>query len=368
MSFQNIVISCLLAFATGACAKPSSSTQTDPVLHGKRAYMQSGHQIPQTLPGEAATNQAESMIATDPEIARPVTIAAVRTIGDILFTAKRTGQGLYALSGAKLVHDVVLTEKSAGQSMRESGAAVKAGVHAIANSYKIPNHAQTAIVDTTGIIFGKTTGRHVGMLFLPEQILRSVPGAIADAVLYPTDKNNRARTLAGIPIASALLQAKQYYRDKARPLPAHIKAQLSWTFPAEHLENIRYVVDDTNGSIAGTINHLNMKFGDTDQHPIPVIAYQQAGSGGSTPATSPKIRKNHAVVIDQIIVFAREPEGASGLWFWSHEIQHTMQYRTYGIDGFAARYMTGHDALELEADQVANATIKQINHMAVVTK
>jgi hypothetical protein len=59
-----------------------------------------------------------------------------------------------------------------------------------------------------------------------------------------------------------------------------------------------------------------------------------------------------AVVTDDIIVFSRVPGASSSdLWWWAHEVTHTVQYqRLGGIGAFANAYTKNGPALEKEAD------------------
>ncbi|CAN5392688.1 hypothetical protein BH10PSE7_BH10PSE7_29660 [soil metagenome] len=108
---------------------------------------------------------------------------------------------------------------------------------------------------------------------------------------------------------------------------------LSLTFEASHVSTVRYIVDNEGGNIAALINGIKDVLGET------------SGNG------------NHAVTIDNIIVFSKEPGGVADLFFWAHEIQHTVQYKNLGIDGFAAKYEVDHASLERDADEVAERAV-----------
>ncbi|HSG65666.1 MAG TPA: DUF4157 domain-containing protein, partial [Gammaproteobacteria bacterium] len=55
-----------------------------------------------------------------------------------------------------------------------------------------------------------------------------------------------------------------------------------------------------------------------------------------------------AVTLDNVILFAGADE-ASDATLWAHELYHVMQYRDWGIEGFAARYLADHRTVEHEA-------------------
>jgi hypothetical protein len=57
-----------------------------------------------------------------------------------------------------------------------------------------------------------------------------------------------------------------------------------------------------------------------------------------------------AVTLDHVIVFTTAAEAADAT-LWAHEIFHVMQYRKWGVDGFARRYLADHGAIEHEAKE-----------------
>jgi hypothetical protein len=107
---------------------------------------------------------------------------------------------------------------------------------------------------------------------------------------------------------------------------------LTGIFSKEILDRAQFVIDDNVGS-HGIINK-----------------FQEACAD------------NHAVTADNIIVFAKPPS-SKDIWFWAHEMQHTVQYKNLGIDGFAAKYTTDSDAMENEANQKADHAVDNYNEM-----
>jgi len=269
------------------------------------------------------------------KVTTPIAKGVERTAQDIGKTIEKSGKAVIAVSGLKVLEDTLIEGKSLDKALKESLADIKGGVVAAADSFKIPNHMENAFTEATRNALGKEAGRAMGLILLPEQIARSLPGATAEALISVSEKADNVDHIVGIPLASAIKQAKQYYESKAQPLTKGMMKVLvmAGTFDKEHLKNVRYVVDSDGGTIAGLINGLKDVMGDIHEG-------------------------NHAVAIDNIIVFAKEPGGVSNLFFWAHEIQHTVQYAKVGIDGFAAEYTKDYKALEREADDVAVKTVE----------
>jgi hypothetical protein len=55
-----------------------------------------------------------------------------------------------------------------------------------------------------------------------------------------------------------------------------------------------------------------------------------------------------ALTLDHVILFATEAEAANAK-LWAHELYHVMQFREWGIDGFAERFVKDHRAIEHDA-------------------
>jgi hypothetical protein len=163
-------------------------------------------------------------------------------------------------------------------------------VKAVADSYSIPNHIQNGLTEATRNALGKEAGRALGLLLLPEQILRTLPGAVTDALVSASERSDNLDNVVGIPLGAAIKQARQYDNGKGKPVPDGLQRLLSLTFEKDHLASIRYVVDSDGGNIAALINSIKKITGD-------------------------QFDDNHAVAIDDIIVFSREPGGVSDLYF-----------------------------------------------------
>lgn len=56
-----------------------------------------------------------------------------------------------------------------------------------------------------------------------------------------------------------------------------------------------------------------------------------------------------AITLDYVIVFQRETAALSDPSLWAHELKHVMQYKDWGIEGFAQKYLEDFEAVEREA-------------------
>jgi hypothetical protein len=100
-------------------------------------------------------------------------------------------------------------------------------VKAVADSYSIPNHIQNGLTEATRNALGKEAGRALGLLLLPEQILRTLPGAVTDALVSASERSDNLDNVVGIPLGAAIKQARQYYDGKGKPVPDGLQRLLS---------------------------------------------------------------------------------------------------------------------------------------------
>lgn len=134
-------------------------------------------------------------------------------------------------------------------------------------------------------------------------------------------------TLLGSPLAALIRQAHGMYAPYAEKLPDDIKLLLADVVPTSTLKRARYVIDRSPNNIAGLANALH------------------SGEG-----------RNHAVTLDDIIVFAAPPpKNLSGFMFWVHELHHVRQYADMGILKFAEQYTKDHEEIEEDAAAAALA-------------
>ena len=98
-------------------------------------------------------------------------------------------------------------------------------------------------------------------------------------------------------------------------IPAPIRAAFDGFVPAQVLAQVRWRVDGETG-LAGRLLF-------------------QSGAA-------------RALTLDNVILFASAEEAAN-VKLWAHELYHVMQYRQWGIDGFAERFVDDHRTLEHDA-------------------
>jgi hypothetical protein len=101
------------------------------------------------------------------------------------------------------------------------------------------------------------------------------------------------------------------------PVPPHVVQALSGYFPADLLRQIRYRSGGRNDM---TLSSLAFQYGDAT-----------------------------AITLIDVIIFDREADAQQDLKLWAHELTHVLQYRRWGIDGFAARYVADSRGVEQEA-------------------
>jgi hypothetical protein len=163
--------------------------------------------------------------------------------------------------------------------------------------------------------------------------------AVVLALLYATT----ARAQFGLPpevtdYAAGLLaqwihdSRAQAILEGVQPMPPRIYRALHDYFPAALLTDVRY------------------RSGATSDDPLPFVAFRY---GDAT-----------ALTLGDVIVF-RDPAAAqSDLKLWAHELTHVMQYRRWGLRGFAARYLSDRAGVEREAYTNADRFVAWHNGIA----
>jgi hypothetical protein len=76
--------------------------------------------------------------------------------------------------------------------------------------------------------------------------------------------------------------------------------------------------------------------------------WRAGGGGGSLQQGMFTFGDSPAITLDQVIVFD-SPSDAKDPKLWAHEIMHVIQYRRWGIQEFARRYITDYSDVEAEA-------------------
>jgi len=110
-------------------------------------------------------------------------------------------------------------------------------------------------------------------------------------------------------------------RDAAKeqgvePIPATIRAALKGYVPESVLDRVRW----SEGASELSMPQNVLRFGDTP-----------------------------AVTLDDVVVFRERRVALEDATIWAHELKHVMQFADWGIDGFAARYLSDSGSVEQEA-------------------
>jgi hypothetical protein len=158
-----------------------------------------------------------------------------------------------------------------------------------------------------------------------QQLLNQVTVSSNMAIANALRGQNPLQITAG-PLAAAIRAARNKHLAGARPLPQEVKRALTGLIPPQTLNIAKYCV--------GTVDITLPNF---------------IGRGAQF------MGNDYAVVVDDIIVFNDDPPSFSDASFWwTHEVAHVDQYRRWGVEKFAFRYIRdlGSD-IENEADMIA---------------
>ncbi len=241
---------------------------------------------------------AAPVVQAVPSVIAPVTVIGVKVI---------QGQNpLDAAGGVAKDHIEVLikpVEIEANTEQKITDALKKnvAPIAPVVDVLRLPSTVQKQATITTGR--------------MAEHIIET--GKVGDAI--------------GAPLATAVRQAYANYTASAKPIPDKVRFWLQHVYTPDVLANARYAVDKDFGNIAAILNGISEISG-----------------------------TNHAVTLNNIIVFSIEPD-QDDVWWWGHEMQHTVQYKLLGIDGFAARYTLHWNDMENEANAMGDKALTEAN-------
>ena len=134
-------------------------------------------------------------------------------------------------------------------------------------------------------------------------------------------------------LASYLTAAHSVLMPLAQPVPNSIKKLLKEFYPAEILDNAKYIVSKFGLILPEAIN-------DT-----------QAFMGNHT----------FAVAVDDVVVFSIEPDNSdNAIHWWAHELQHVVQYAKLGIDRFAENYINDYTDMESNAEEKSSEVTRSL--------
>jgi hypothetical protein len=170
---------------------------------------------------------------------------------------------------------------------------------------------------------------HVAALVLAAALTGSIaPSAIARGVGTPIQPL-LVQDLGGLAaqvLAQWITEARRAMLGAGtQPVPPQIVQALSGYFPPALLQQVRY---RSGGSTEMSLPGLALQYGDAA-----------------------------AITLVDVIMFDREADAQQDLKLWAHELTHVMQYRRWGIDGFAARYIADSRGVEREAYSSADRFI-----------
>lgn len=110
---------------------------------------------------------------------------------------------------------------------------------------------------------------------------------------------------------------EQAIADGVQPMPPAVYRGLLGYFPAFLLQKARYAIARNKGIV------------------LPSLAFSYGDKS--------------AMTLGDVILFRDERAAQTDLKLWAHELTHVMQYQRWGMDGFAARYVSDSSAVEKEA-------------------
>ena len=153
---------------------------------------------------------------------------------------------------------------------------------------------------------------------------RQAAEATARNAARQAEQELRSRRLPA-EVVPALATTIRLTRDRAwsagvRPAPANVVKALSPYFSAATLNQVRWRTPMAQPSMSGLLVHWYFREG--------------------------------AVTLSDVILFS-DAGLAQDPGCWAHELTHVEQYRRYGVDGFARRYVNDWESLEREARQRA---------------
>ncbi len=141
-----------------------------------------------------------------------------------------------------------------------------------------------------------------------------VPGAAEDiAPYYESLSRVAARGLQTWLEQSRLAIAG----ERTHPIPPAIRERLAGYYDSDLLDRVRYQVGD-----------------------------EAQLSAANAMLQNPDV---NAVTLVDVIVFRHEEEALHDVALWAHELKHVEQYREWGVEGFATRYIRGYTDVEAPA-------------------
>lgn len=254
-------------------------------------------------------------------LASPAPAQLFKKIGRIVTAPVRV-----PVNTAKQVVRTVTGKQSVGRGLRNIARTqvqpfrnmASVGSQGLRTVGRLHQRAYNQVVRGAGRIAGRP-GRWVAdVATIGPRTMTQLGVSTARAGLQVAQGRNPLR-LVSAPLAAAIRSAHAQHRRQARPIPSRIRNSLARIFSRRVLDRARYVVGDPRLTLPVGINFMQ---------------------GGG-----------HAVVVDNIIVFGRNP--GWNLRWWAHEMMHVEQYMRWGVDGFALNYLRNFRGVENEAHRRA---------------
>lgn len=217
---------------------------------------------------------------------------------------------------------VVAQHKPVGEALKDSATAPGTAVVATAQEVDTTlNEQQHLAIASGGAIAGDPGKTIVTIGTGPERLTTEFATTLAIQGGEVAQGQNPAIFVAS-PLAAALRQAQGQFAADAKPIPDAVKQQLSKFFTPEQLADVKYRIASVTITIPDAIANGRKAFGDT-----------------------------YGITTANIITFATDP-GDNYHW-WTHEVRHTVQFKEWGIDLFALKYVTNCHGVEGDAETTA---------------
>jgi hypothetical protein len=157
-------------------------------------------------------------------------------------------------------------------------------------------------------------------------------GALATLEQFVSGLNPMLKGAAA-PVLATLIEdsREQAVAQGVEPIPEAIRAEIGDYVPAEILDRVRWCV-----ACGGPFSL---------QHNTFLL--------GSAPA----------ITLDYVVVFQSGEDALGDPSLWVHELKHVMQYRDWGVDGFAVRYVDDYEAVESEAAEYRWEWMKKTRYL-----
>lgn len=163
----------------------------------------------------------------------------------------------------------------------------------------------------------------------PQQVPQQVQHAVET---FPAAVEGAVRDLfnpAGATLAAAIRHSQAQARNGAQGVPQNIRGQLAGIVPDSILNDASWNSADQNSIDLANLTLLHNN--DTA-----------------------------AVTLGNVIVFDRMEDGRDNWRLWAHELFHTIQYKSMGIELFAHTYVVSSGELEQQASDFANLVTTKV--------